>query len=187
MRILLVFASKYGHTAKVMRAVANECERDGASCDVFEVGSLPREIDLEQYDGIMLAGSVHFGKHARALESFVLRSHLLSSLPSAMLSVSMSAAEEKTRAEAEAALDQFLERTAWTPDKRLCVAGAISYTRYGFIIRWIMKRISAKKGSSTDSSRDHVYTNWPEVEAFARDFIAGLRTTHEDAVAHSLA
>jgi menaquinone-dependent protoporphyrinogen oxidase len=187
MKILLVYASKYGHTAKVMRAVADECQRAGASCDVFEVGTMPWQIDLEQYDGVMLAGSVYYGKHSRALESFVLRNHMLSSIPSALLSISLAASDENGRDAAEAAVDRFVERTAWTPDNRLCVAGALSYTRYGFFVRWMMRRISAGKGSSTDSSRDHIYTNWPEVEAFARDFIATLRTTHEDAVAHTLA
>jgi menaquinone-dependent protoporphyrinogen oxidase len=186
-RILLVYASRYGHTAKVMQAVADECQRDGASCDMFEVRSLPVKIEVGDYDGVILAGSVYYGRHAPALESFVLRHHLLSSVPSAMLSISLAASDEKTRAEAEGAIDRFVQRTGWTPDKRLCVAGALSYTRYGFIVRWMMRRISAKKGSSTDSSRDHIYTDWPALQSFVRDFTAGLEVTHGDAMAHALA
>ena len=187
MKILLVYASKYGHTEKVVRTVAEECQRDGALCDTFEVRSVPQQLDIGRYDGLVLAGSVHYGKHDKALESFVLRNHLLSSFPSVMLSISLSAAEEKTRPEAEAALDRFCERTAWTPDRRLCVAGALAYTRYGFFVRWMMRRISAKKGATTDTSRDHVYTDWASLRTFARDFIASLEAAHGEAMAHALA
>ena len=52
---------------------------------------------------------------------------------------------------------------------------------YGFLKRLMMKKIVSDKpgGLSTDTSRDHVYTDWDEVERFAEAFLE--RLVREDA------
>ena len=50
------------------------------------------------------------------------------------------------------------------------IAGAIKYTRYNFILRWYMKKASRMNGGSTDTTRDHEYTDWAQVEMFAQQF-----------------
>jgi menaquinone-dependent protoporphyrinogen oxidase len=54
------------------------------------------------------------------------------------------------------------------------VAGAINYTRYNFLLRWYMKRASAKNGGATDTSRDHEYTDWDQVDRFAAAIAAAI-------------
>jgi menaquinone-dependent protoporphyrinogen oxidase len=50
--------------------------------------------------------------------------------------------------------------------------GALLYTQYGFIKRYVMKQITRHKGSSdTDTSRDYVYTDWESVKHFAEEFL----------------
>jgi len=34
----------------------------------------------------------------------------------------------------------------------------------------LMKHIASKEGGATDTSRDHEYTNWAEVDQFAVEF-----------------
>jgi menaquinone-dependent protoporphyrinogen IX oxidase len=36
--------------------------------------------------------------------------------------------------------------------------------------RWIMKKIAADTGKETDTSKNHVFTDWGDVEAFVEDF-----------------
>jgi menaquinone-dependent protoporphyrinogen oxidase len=48
------------------------------------------------------------------------------------------------------------------------IAGALKYSRYPLPLRWLMKRIAAKAGGDTDTSRDYEYTDWAQVEAYAR-------------------
>jgi len=48
------------------------------------------------------------------------------------------------------------------------IAGAILYTRYNWFICWAMKRIARKEGGSTDTTRDHDYTDWAQVTAYAQ-------------------
>jgi menaquinone-dependent protoporphyrinogen oxidase len=50
------------------------------------------------------------------------------------------------------------------------VAGALPYTRYNWLKRWVMKRIVAKAGGDTDTTRDYEYTNWEELRAFSEEF-----------------
>jgi menaquinone-dependent protoporphyrinogen oxidase len=51
------------------------------------------------------------------------------------------------------------------------VAGALLYTKYNFIVRFVMKQIVKKKSGSTDTSRDHEYTDWAALDRFVEDLL----------------
>jgi menaquinone-dependent protoporphyrinogen oxidase len=42
--------------------------------------------------------------------------------------------------------------------------------------RALMRRIAAKKGQPTDTSKDHDFTDWDEVSGFAADLLELART-----------
>ena len=51
------------------------------------------------------------------------------------------------------------------------VAGALPFTKYGWLKRLVMLRIARKQlGTDLDTRRDYEYTDWKDVRAFARDF-----------------
>jgi menaquinone-dependent protoporphyrinogen oxidase len=50
------------------------------------------------------------------------------------------------------------------------VAGALPYTRYNFLVRFLMKRIARKAGGPTDTSRDYDFTDWAALDRFAAAF-----------------
>ena len=50
------------------------------------------------------------------------------------------------------------------------VAGALADTKYNWFIRSMMKRIAAKAGGDTDTSRDYEYTDWPALSRFSVQF-----------------
>ena len=60
-------------------------------------------------------------------------------------------------------LEAFSARTGWHPGRAVSFAGALPYTRYNPLLRFVMKRIS----HTTDTSRDHDFTDWKAVRAFA--------------------
>jgi menaquinone-dependent protoporphyrinogen oxidase len=89
MRALIVYASKHGHTQRVAEHMAGVLRGAGAEASVFEVHDVPREIAA---DLVIVAGSVYFGKHARALERFLIaRRASLAKTRTAFVSVSGSA------------------------------------------------------------------------------------------------
>ena len=83
-------------------------------------------------------------------------------------------------AEAQKYVRELEEETGWTPDVVALVGGALPYTRYGFVKRLMMRRIVASKSDalSTDTSRDHVYTDWSQVSHFATGFAQALESSH---------
>ncbi|MEO8257290.1 MAG: flavodoxin domain-containing protein [Acidobacteriota bacterium] len=71
-------------------------------------------------------------------------------------------------------IDVFVEETAWRPARVLPVAGALAYSRYNFLIRFVMKRIARKAGAPTDTSRDYEFTDWSVLDAFIGDAIPAV-------------
>jgi menaquinone-dependent protoporphyrinogen oxidase len=109
---------------------------------------------------------VHVGKHAAAANAFVRGNlALLRHVPSAFMSVSLSASEvDRTRAQSY--VNQFLEQTDWQPDLTATIAGAIRYTSYNFLKKLVIKKIAEENGLPTDTRRDYEFTDWDEVTGF---------------------
>jgi menaquinone-dependent protoporphyrinogen oxidase len=102
----------------------------------------------------------------------------LSAVRTALVSVSLTAVKDP--AAAENYIHELIRRTGWLPSTFSMVAGAETYTRYGWFTRWIMKRIAVKEGRVPDLTKDHEYTDWEAVERFAREFATSLRVgAHE--------
>ena len=80
--------------------------------------------------------------------------------------------------QAEDYVAHFQDQTRWTPDQCELVAGAVRYTKYNWLLRFVMRRISKSKGLETDTSRDYEYTNWDAVDRFARSFAANAKTAN---------
>lgn len=123
-------------------------------------------------DGVVLGASLYTGKYQRRAVEFA-RTHreALNDRPSAFFGVSLSAASRNPE-EVEAARKLargFAESAGWNPLQVASVAGALVYTRYGFLIRFIMRRIARKEGAPTDASRDYELTDWTEVARFANE------------------
>jgi menaquinone-dependent protoporphyrinogen oxidase len=66
-------------------------------------------------------------------------------------------------------IDMFVQETGWRPARVLPVAGALAYSQYNFIVRFVMKRIARKAGAPTDTSRDYEFTDWATLDRFISD------------------
>ncbi len=179
MNVLIVYAGRYGQTAKIAHRIARVLETRGAATTVVRAGELPASPDLERFDVVIVGSSVRFGRHAREVRDFVCRHReRLDEVESAFFSVSGAAIGGTPEAEREAQryVDDFVEETGWRPGRIARFGGAVPYTRYDPITRFVLKRIQRKAGRSTDTSRDHEYTDWGAVERFAARLvpIAGL-------------
>ena len=67
-------------------------------------------------------------------------------------------------ADVQKMIDAVSKETGWYPSKIHAAAGALSYTKYNFVIRFVMKRIAKAQGASTDTSRDHELTDWEALD-----------------------
>jgi menaquinone-dependent protoporphyrinogen oxidase len=174
--IAIVYATWHGQAEKVARRIADVFYAYAVRTTPIDLRQLSADsMALERYDAVIVVGSVHFGRHSRRLVDFVRRSlAVLSTMSTAFLSVSNAAGSLEGDAEAQRYIHEFVMRTGWQPDVTVSVAGAIPYTRYGFLMRHLMAFTSRLAGRDSDSTRDFEYTNWFAVEDFARNFLGEL-------------
>ena len=174
-RIMIPYGTSEGHTARIVGCMADVIRSAGYEPVAVEIkrSGTPSP---EGYDAAIVGASVHAGQHQAVVRDFVRKHHAaLERLPSAFFSVSLSAAgsTSKAREEAEGYVEHFVRQTGWRPGKVGIFAGALVYTKYGLLMRWVMKRITIAKGSpDTDTSRDYVYTDWEDVKGFTGEFLA---------------
>ncbi len=185
-RILLVYGTSHGQTAKIADRIRSVLAQQGHQVTMFHGDNVPTGLSLGAFDGVVVGASVIVTGHQRCVSRFV-RTYraALNAMPTAFFSVSASAGSRRPegRADARRILDRYLAKLRWTPRLTATIAGAVLYTRYNPLLRWYMKRASGLNGGSTDTSRDHEYTDWRQVERFANDFAAILASARAKAAA----
>jgi len=180
--IFIIYATREGHTRKIAERVAANFGRHGFDTSVKNVRDEIAEIDLSRYSAAILAASVHLGKYEREMVRFV-KEHLaeLDCLPNAFLSVTLSEAgverpgqshEVRMRCEAgvREVIDKFVNETGWHPKHVKAIAGALPYTKYNPLLRFVMKWIAKSEGGDTNTSRDYEYTDWVALDRYIEEF-----------------
>ena len=178
MKAAIFFATREGQTRKIADRLAADLRARGVETDLFDV-RVSSAVDWSQYAIACVAASVHVGHHEPEVIAFVKRHRAhLERLSAPFISVTLSeaGAEDATRTAAERQqaaadvqkmIDVFVADSGWRPDRVLPVAGALAYSKYNFVVRFVMKRIARKAGAPTDTSRDYEFTDWPALDRFA--------------------
>ncbi len=177
--VLVAFATREGQTRKIAEHVAATIRARGDQEDLLDLRSGARvDLDLTGYAAIVLAASVHLGKHEGEMVDFVKAHHEeLEHLPTAFLSVSLSEAgvedmtatfeaRSKAAIDVKRMIDDFCHQTGLHPSRVWPVAGALMYSEYGALVRFVMRRIAKRAGQSTDTTHDHEYTDWKGLHRF---------------------
>jgi menaquinone-dependent protoporphyrinogen oxidase len=173
-KILIAYATTEGQTAQIADRLADVIRKRGVEAEALDL-KRSKDVSLDGYDAVIVGGSIHMGKHQEDVADFVRKNRaVLERRPSAFFSVSLAAHGDM--ANAEAYVENFEQQTGWHPTKVGLFSGALLYRKYGLLKRYMMKRIVRDKpgGVSTDTSRDHVYTDWDQVKRFAEDFLERL-------------
>lgn len=175
MRFLVAYATTEGHTRKIAEWIGDWLRSREHAVLVLDTAAIADDLKIDRFDSYVLAGSVHMGKHQPALVQFVLRNlAVLQRAPSALISASGTAArtDPASLGRANACIEAFVKATGWRPSATMPVGGAVLYTQYNFILRWIMKLITKGEGGPTDTSRDHEFTDWHALEDFLSGFLS---------------
>lgn len=131
------------------------------------------------FDEVILGSRVEFGRHAPPILAYI-REHrrALSAIPTGFFSVSMAAATS-TRRDPNGYLVKTFGMLRWAPNESVAFGGGLPYTRYGLIMRFVMKHVSRRGGHTTDTARDHKFTDFATVSVFA-DRMAALLAPHRE-------
>jgi menaquinone-dependent protoporphyrinogen oxidase len=177
MNILFIYGSSEGQTKKISGLIADIISSKGHQVTLQPGNQLPADSSIDTYDAAIIGSSIHMGDYPDYIKEFVITHRdWLNTIPTAFFTVCMSVHSQLARSRDEAVRyrDGFLAETGWLPKLTKTFSGAVKYTEYNFITRFIMKLVSKREGASTDTSRDHEYTDWVSVERFAEKIIVEM-------------
>jgi len=173
-RALIVFGTTDGQTAKVAGVLADYLRSCGLTVIVSDAAA--GASSPHGFDAVIVAASVHARGYQRSVRKWA-RTHAetLNNMQTAFVSVCLGVLQHdpKVDRDLDSIVQTFLASTGWKPSRTKIVAGAVKYTRYGFLKRWAMRRIVAKAGGDIDTSRDYEYTDWQDLRQFAAAFARG--------------
>lgn len=185
--VLILYATREGHTRHIAEHICDMLTAQQCVCKVGDAAQMPEGFSLASYSAAIVCASLHMLKYEREMVRFV-KSRLvdLQSIPAVFVSVSLAerTVEDETapaekRAEARAGIqrtiDEFLAETGWRPSRVVAVAGALQYSKYDFVTRFIMKRISKAEGGPVDTSHDYEFTDWVKLDAFVEKFVSEIK------------
>ena len=186
--ILLIYATREGHTRPLAEHVGGLLDVHHQAFELVDAAHLPEGFGLAKYGAAIVSASLHAGKHEVEMAQFVTR-HLseLHQIPTLFLSASLSErtvedpqapAEKRAQAEADVkrTIHTFLAETGWRPSHVVAVAGALLYSKYNFVIRFIMKSIAKKAGGPVETSHDYEFTDWTKLDRLIETFVESVST-----------
>lgn len=178
MPILILYATTEGQTRKIARRAAAHLTHKGHSVELITAAE-SGQIDPRLYDRAILMASVHAGRYQEDFISAVIRNaEALARIPTAFLSVSLSAASDdpEDHESIAACVVKMQEETGWTPTHVEHVAGAFRFTRYDFLKSWAMRWIATKRDPDASTTTDTEYTDWDALYRFLDTWTEPART-----------
>nr|MDT0251848.1 menaquinone-dependent protoporphyrinogen IX dehydrogenase [Endozoicomonas sp.] len=168
-RFALLYMGCEGQTRKIMERIAYCLTQAGHDTFVISITDLKDNFSLELFDGVIVGGSIRYGKHHRECSLFIKQySDQLSSLPSYFFSVNLTARKPERRdPHNNRYLQKFLKQIPWTPDRVEVFAGALLYTQYRWVDKQMIRFIMKLTGGPVDITQNTEFTDWKRVKNFA--------------------
>lgn len=168
MTILILYATTEGQTRKIARRASAHLAASGHAVELLPIAEA-EGTELTQYDRALLLASIHSGRYQPEFTAFVTEhSSDLARLPTAFLSISLSAASEEPEDQAGLAevVRKMQDETGWTPGRVEHVAGAFRWAKYDFLKTWAMRWIASQRDRTAQAGQDKEYTDWDALLEF---------------------
>nr|WP_315149080.1 menaquinone-dependent protoporphyrinogen IX dehydrogenase [uncultured Flavobacterium sp.] len=171
-RTIIIYSSVDGQTKKICCHIKNILILNNHLADVFSVNDLTQEITA--FDKIIIASSIRYGKHNEQIEKLIKEnSEFLNSKKTAFISVNLVARKaEKSKPDTNPYVIKFFNSIEWKPTLAAVFPGKLDYKLYSFRDRLLIKLIMLMTKGPTNSKTVIEYTNWTEVDEFAKKFAA---------------
>jgi menaquinone-dependent protoporphyrinogen oxidase len=129
--MLVAYGSKHGSTEEVAEAITEKLKHAGRDVELRRAADVE---DLTRYDGVVLGGSLYFGRwHGDAVRFLSKHRRELSELPVAVFALGPKTAEAKDLAEARTQLDKALQKAPEVEPRSIAVfGGVIDPAKLGF-------------------------------------------------------
>lgn len=177
MKVLIVFATRFGHAARLARFVAERLAAAGHETRAHDAGERPWP-DPSAADAVFLIGAVHLARLPAQLQRFVRRNReALNRTSAALVCISLSAAGDDPgdRAGLDQVVGRFAFKTGWRPRAVRHTAGEMRFSAYGPLTRRMIAWIARKRGFQVEAGKDYDLTDYEALGAFALRFVAETR------------
>lgn len=170
LRALVVAESGYGTTMEIARHIGTSLESAGHVVDVFPVGEVDRDIDVAEYDLVVVGGAIRYDRWMAGATTFV-RTHR-SELATARLGFFFTClALSKPSPRSTRTADQYESKIrAIAPELEPATvgrfAGAVVPSRMNPVLRTAARAFLALRGTSADDHR-----NWTEIDAWTHQLL----------------
>ncbi len=172
MRVLIAFATTEGQTRKISQTIADQVVELGHQVELLDTARKRRDVHTDEFDAFIVAASVHQDRHQDEIEVFVTASlAALKAKPGLFLSVSLAAAFEEKAADAAGYISDFKDRTGWTPDHTLAVAGAVRSEEYDYFQQQILQHVILKDRDELRPEETQEFTNWDGLARSVKEFL----------------
>lgn len=179
-RILIVYATGEGQTARITEALAAQLDALGHFVQLVRLTRSDAGPDPAEFDAVLVAASVHASRHQRRALRYVRQYHAaLTQRPTAFLSVSLLAAATRPagRQQALVQVETFLRQADWRPRLMETVAGAFRPAQLPWYLRFTTRLLATfwqrqleAIGWPSDLTREQEFTDWDEVRRFGERF-----------------
>ena len=164
----VIYSSTDGHTVKICEKIIEIIKHES----IISLSSIEEadSLDLESFDFILVGASIRYGNHKANLFSFIKNNlESLNKKDTAFFNVNAVARkEDKNTPATNPYLIKFLKKVAWKPTLLEVFAGKISYPKYHFFDKHMIRFIMWMSKGPTDPSKVYEFTDWKKVESFGK-------------------
>ncbi|SDK23974.1 menaquinone-dependent protoporphyrinogen oxidase [Ferrimonas sediminum] len=173
-RLLVLYMSRGGHTARVARVIMESVRAEGHECDMMDINEAVHEsVDWDRYDLVALGAPVLYGTYDKGFFKFI-DDHAtqIEAKPNSFFNLSVVArTPEKATVEGNRYMQKFLELSPWKPKDMKVIAGKVNYPAWGWLDTLAIQMIMKMTNGPTDKNSVIDYTDWEDVKAYGRHLI----------------
>ncbi|WP_299809790.1 menaquinone-dependent protoporphyrinogen IX dehydrogenase [uncultured Shewanella sp.] len=168
---LIIYSTVDGQTKAICEQIKKINQEQNAKVTLASLEEA-ETLGLAQFDKILVAASIRYGKHRPALYQFINRQHaVLDAKKNAFFTVNVVARKpEKNTPETNPYMKKFLQLSLWQPQQLAVFAGKIDYPKYRLFDKVMIRFIMWMTKGPTDTSGTFEFTDWNKVDEFARAF-----------------
>ena len=164
----IIYATVDGHTLKICQKLQEILVSHRHAVEIIPIEAWQGQ--LGNYDQLVLASSIRYGKHDQRMTELILQhAEALNAMKAAFISVNLVARKaEKSEPHTNPYVKKFLGSIPWRPAAVGVFAGKLDYPRYSFFDRLMIQLIMMITKGPTDPKAVIEYTDWGRVEDFGR-------------------
>jgi menaquinone-dependent protoporphyrinogen oxidase len=162
---LIIYSSTDGQTIKICKRIMSII----GDCKIVSIDEAKNE-NLSKYGKVIVGASIRYGKHKPELYDYISENcdHLIDTNAS-FFSVNVVARKpEKNTPLTNPYVQKFLSISRWHPSLIGVFAGKIDYPRYGVLDKFMIRLIMWITKGPTDTKNVYEFTNWDDVDSFAK-------------------